>query len=139
MKSDHKKRSPERLSNELPQGYIRRDGIVYKVLENGSEIAVAWEKLDVKEVLRSNDGASPPLSIETLNKAFRELGIDYQHDTRKIITTYVVINEVGSDIGDEVWGVYDTREEAEIDGKVLYRSRIEEHIMRRSVLTSGEV
>ena len=68
--------------------------------------------------------------IADLNKQFQELGIDYTFDTREKIPAFVLINEVGFDIGDEVYGVYDNREEAEKDGERLYNWRIEEYYMR---------
>ena len=71
--------------------------------------------------------------IEDLNKQFQELGIDYTFDTREEIVTYVLINEVGSDVGDEVYGVYDNRKEAEEVGGRLYSWRIEEHYMRKCI------
>lgn len=69
--------------------------------------------------------------IEALNKQFQELGIDYKFDTRSKIPAFVLIHEEGCDIGDTVYGVFESREEAEdIGEKRLYRWRVEDYILR---------
>ena len=45
---------PKVLENELPEGYVREDGVIYKVLENGSKITVEWTEMSFEE-LRGND------------------------------------------------------------------------------------
>ena len=71
--------------------------------------------------------------IEALNKQFQELGIDYQFDTRKKMKVYAVIHEVGVDVGDELWEVFDNKEEAEKEAdRCLHSWRIEVMSMRVS-------
>lgn len=50
-----KRKAVKTLRNELPKGYIEREGTIYKVLENGSEVAIKWTKKKASEVLRGND------------------------------------------------------------------------------------
>ena len=58
-------------------------------------------------------------------------------DTRPIRKLYAVINEVGSDIGDELWGIFESREEADKAATRsfgVYRYHIEEMTCRISRL-----
>ena len=69
--------------------------------------------------------------INILNKQFQELGLDYKFDTREKMIVYVVIHEVGMDVGDEVWDTFSTKEEAEERAeKCLHSWRVERYCMR---------
>lgn len=68
-------------------------------------------------------------TIEELNKKLEEIGIE-PIETRKGKKIFVVINDVGSDIGNEFWGAFESREEALKEAEnCLYRYSIEESVV----------
>ena len=72
--------------------------------------------------------------IEQMNAKVAELGIDARIETRPSMRVYVLIHEVGSDIGDEVFAVFDNIKEAEECASRcnLYRWRVEDFKMTYS-------
>jgi hypothetical protein len=72
-------------------------------------------------------------TIEDLNKKLEELGIE-PLDMRPKIILFVVINDYGSDIGNELWGVFETEEEAKnaAENANLCRYKIERECVKIS-------
>ena len=71
-------------------------------------------------------------TIASINEQLEELGLP-KYDIRPEISLFAVINHVGSDIGNEYWGAFESREEAiEAAEKHLYNYSIEADTIRIS-------